>query len=112
MNNAVVLAQFNKRSVVQLSNADLNVIVSMKSFSPEKICSAFSVLTGKDLGLKDLDLLVMIMDIAEALTPMQIPGITGPSGPVPRTMTWPTPGTIISSADQTLANLYQSALLN
>ncbi len=96
MNKQLVLVQFNKRSTANLTSKDLDVIVGMKGYSMEKIASAFCMLSGKDLGLKDLELLFLIIDLAEALTPAPVitprinpfgPGQTG-------TPSWPYPGTI------------------
>lgn len=90
MNKHVVLVQFNKRSKVKLINQDLDLIAGMKSYNPEKICSAFSMLSGKDLGLKDLELLLLIIDLAEALEPPVIRTVPDPFGPTtPRTPGWP-----------------------
>lgn len=87
MNKNVVLAQFNKRVKAELTGSELDLIVGMKDYSPEKICSAFSLLSGKDLGLKDVELLLLIIDLAKALeintriTPRIDPFSPGSSSP-------------------------------
>lgn len=96
MNRHAVIQQFNKRSNLVINAKELELIDSMKSFSPEKICSAFSTLTGRDMGLKDLELLLLIVELAEALTPMPMltprtdpftPGRSGPGWPYQNTVT-------------------------
>lgn len=102
MNKNVVLVQFNKRSGTKLTSKDLDVIVGMKGYSTEKVASAFSMLSGKDLGLKDLELLFLIIELAEELTPPVLMPRTDPFTPGRSSPGWPYPNTI--TCDATLAD--------
>lgn len=96
MNKQVVLVQFNKRSTVNLLSKDLDVIIGMKGYSLEKVASAFSMLSGKDLGLKDLELLFLIIELAEALSPGLVMPRLEPFGtPTPRHPGWPYQNTVM-----------------
>lgn len=98
MNKQVVLMQFNKRSTANLTSKDLDVIVGMKGYSIEKVASAFSVLSGKDLGLKDLELLFLIIELAEALSPgLVMPRLEPFGNPTPRHPGWPNQNTVMCS---------------
>lgn len=114
MNKNVVLVQFNKRTKAGLIGSELDLIVGMKGYNPEKICSAFSLLSGKDLGLKDLELLLLIIDLEEALRPpsLNIPVVNpwGPGGTgTPR---WPGAGEIICGSGKDMVARYFDRAVN
>jgi hypothetical protein len=112
MNKHAVIQQFNKRSNLVINAKELELIDSMKGFSSEKICSAFSTLTGRDMGLKDLELLLLIIELAEALTPMPMIRQVDPFNPGTGTPRWPSPGTIMCSSDEVLKSVYEKVRLN
>lgn len=95
MNKNVVLVQFNKRVKPGITGSELDLIVGMKDYSPEKICSAFSMLSGKDLGLKDVELLLLIIDLAKALEVNPVIPRSDPFGPGRSSPGWPYPNTVM-----------------
>lgn len=84
--NAIALKEYNKRASVQLNSEEVTLIEGMKSFSPAKISEAFSMLVGRKIPLKDVELLILIIDLTAALTPpMQIVRTGGEGSP----FNWP-----------------------
>lgn len=82
MNKTIALAEYNKRADTVLNAKELDLFEGMKSFPPEKISEAFSLLSDRKLNLKDVKLLILILDLVEALTPpamlIRDPGTSSP----------------------------------
>ena len=82
MNHTVALSEYNKRAKVKLDSKKFSLIETMMTFPAEKIQGAFAALTDYEIGIEDIKLAMLIIDLAKALTP---PAViirdNGPSNP-------------------------------
>lgn len=69
MNKTIALKEYNKRGETPLDMTEFDLIEGMKSYSSDKISGAFASLTGRELGLKDVELLILIIELSAVLTP-------------------------------------------
>lgn len=69
MNKMIALREFNKRASVMLNAKEFDLIEDMMSFDHDKIQEAFNALTGRDIGMLDIELAILIIELSEALTP-------------------------------------------
>lgn len=82
MNLTVALSEYNKRAKVKLDSKKLSLIETMMTFPAEKIQGAFIALTDYEIGIEDVKLAMLIIDLAKALTtPAVILRDNGPSNP-------------------------------
>lgn len=86
MSKTLALSEYNKRASQSLTLKELEVIEGMRSFPKEKIAAAFSTLCNKDVGLKDVELLLLILSLIDAMTPQLtlnkiLPGNSSPVWP-------------------------------
>lgn len=82
MNHTVALSEYNKRAKVKLDPKKFALIETMMTFPAEKIQGAFIALTDCEIGIEDINLATLIIDLAKALAP---PAViirdNGPSNP-------------------------------
>ncbi len=82
MNHTVALSEYNKRAKVKLDAKKFALIETMMTFPVEKIQGAFIALTDREIGIEDINLATLIIDLAKALTPPSvIIRDNGPSNP-------------------------------
>lgn len=90
MGTTIALSEYNKRGNAKLDVKEFALLENMKAFGPEKISGAFAALTGREIGLEDVKLAVLILDLTAALTPpAQIMRIGGGGSPSDSPFNWP-----------------------